>query len=171
MTIQFINTIPPDIYTSPVLISGVTSSNYPHHQFLLAGNNNQQNVIYEIRYLIQCSPFREALAADHLLAVGHQEHFYLFDTIDNKPLQVLKVNDYFGHLYYNDQFFYVTDSCGVYCIDKTGHILWANLELAIDGVVIDTFEAATLSGKGEFDPPGGWKAFRIDKNTGAVTWL
>jgi len=49
---------------------------------------------------------------------------------------------------------------------KPAPFCWHNDQLGIDGVIIDRFGDATLFGQGEWDPPGGWRDFVLDKQTG-----
>lgn len=72
----------------------------------------------------------------------------------------------FDSLYSDNNLFYVADASGLRCIDKKGNILWTNPALGIDGVVIYEFTDNKILGSGEFDPPGGWEDFAIDKKTG-----
>lgn len=76
------------------------------------------------------------------------------------------MDGYFGHLYYDNGAFYIADAIGLHCIDKNGQILWYNAELGIDGVIVNEFTDSMIFGSGEFDPPGGWIDFSIDKLTG-----
>jgi hypothetical protein len=166
MTLEFTDTLPDDSPLNPVLISGSMSTCLSEHIFLTLSEENTITRLYEIRYDVHCSPFKEALLIDNLLAVGHEEHFYLFNLITNENVLRLEMNGYFGHLYYDKEDFYVADANGLHCIDKHGEILWSNVGLAIDGVIINEFTDSKILGSGEFDPPGGWIDFSIDKSTG-----
>lgn len=169
MTIEFLDDIPDDTNLKPVLISGSTSAYYSNQKYLGVINGHTVTGLYEIKYQAHCNPFKEALLVDNLFAVGHEEHFYLFNIVTNQNVLRLKMNGYFGHLYFNAELFYVTDASGLHCIDKTGNIRWSNLGLAIDGVIINEFTGDKIMGRGELDPPGGWEDFSIDKATGFRT--
>jgi hypothetical protein len=169
VTIQFIDDIPDDTNFKPVLISGSTSANYSNQKYLRLIDDHTAKGLYEIKYQAHCSPFEEALLVDNLLAVGHEEHFYLFNIVTNQNVLRLKMNGYFGHLYFDAELFYVADASGLHCIDKTGNIRWSNLGLAIDGVIVNEFTGDKIIGSGELDPPGGWEDFSIDKVTGIRT--
>ena len=169
MTLEFTDIIPDDTTLKPVLISGSTSTDYANQKYLTLSNDDTVTGLYEIKYQAHCSPFKEALLVDNLLAVGHEEHFYLFNIATNKNVLRLEMNGYFGHLYYDTGLFYVADSSGLHCIDKNGNIRWDNLGLAIDGVIVSEFTDSKILGSGELDPPGGWKDFSIDKATGIET--
>lgn len=166
MVIQFIDNIPGDTNLKPVLISGLASAGYSGQTYLKVSDDDTSTALYEIRYQVHCSPFKEALLVDNLLAVGYEEYFYLFDIVATQNVLRLKMNGYFGHLYFDEGLFYVADAIGLHCIDKTGNIRWSNLELAIDGVIVNEFTGNKILGSGELDPPGGWADFSVDKVTG-----
>lgn len=166
MTLEFTDTIPDAITLNPVIISGSMSTSYLNQIFLTLSEENTITRLYEIKYKVHCSPFKEALLIENLLAVGHEEHFYLFNTVASQNILQLEMSGYFGHLYYDNVFFYVADASGLHCIDKNGNIRWTNSGLAIDGVIVHEFTDNKILGSGEFDPPGGWVNFSLDKATG-----
>ncbi len=168
MTIEFIDNLPDDLILKPVLISGATSVDYSNHTYLKLSDADTTS-LYQIKYEVHCSPFKEALTVDNLLAVGHEEYFYLFDKLLNKNILQLKMNGYFGHLYFDTGHFYIADANGIHCIDKTGKIRWANSRLAVDGVIVNQFTDNRIIGSGELDPPDGWEDFILDKETGIDT--
>lgn len=43
---------------------------------------------------------------------------------------------------------------------------WENRGLGIDGVLVHEISGDVIAGEGEWDPPGGWKPFRVRLNTG-----
>ena len=139
MTLEFTDTIPNDSILNPVLISGSNSTCYSNQIFLTLIEGNTLTRLYEIKYEVHCSPFKEALLIDNLLAVGHEEHFYLFDITTNQNIVRFAVSGYFGHLYYDNELFYIADASGLHCIDRNGKIHWTNAELAIDGVIVNEF--------------------------------
>lgn len=80
---RFLDTIPSDVKEAPVLISGVDSRSYPLFTYLLVSVPHQQQVfliLHECRGL----PFQIAMLVYNLQMVGHQEHFYLFDSAAKK---------------------------------------------------------------------------------------
>lgn len=79
---------------------------------------------------------------------------------------VLPLDGYFGHMYTDQDFFYVADASGLHCINISGQIIWQNNQLAVDGIVIEKCTASCIYGSGECDPPGGWQSFILNKYTG-----
>lgn len=167
MTFDFTNEIPQDLnHQEPILISGFDTLKFGGKEYLVINNNGTS--LYEIRYEYHCSSFKQAIIVDTILAVGYEEHFYLFDLLTKTNILRLKMRGYFGHLYINSDNFYVADAGGLYCIDKYGITHWQNNSLAIDGVIINDFVENKIFGSGEWDPPGGWLDFTLDKQTGAL---
>lgn len=169
MIFEFRDTIPDNMTSKPVLISGSQSRQFSSQKYLALITDDTMTGLYEIKYEVHCSPFKEALQVDNLLAVGHEAHFYLFNIATNQNVLRLELNGYFGHLYYDTGHFYVADASGLHCIEKNGTVRWTNSGLAIDGVIINEFTNNKILGSGEFDPPGGWKDFTIDKESGVKT--
>lgn len=44
--------------------------------------------------------------------------------------------------------------------------MWRSDALGIDGVIVDRISADEIEGQGEWDPPGGWKPFRVSAHSG-----
>jgi hypothetical protein len=49
-----------------------------------------------------------------------------------------------------------------------GTVLWTSPELGVDGVLVSQVSATVIEGQGEWDPPGGWRDFRVDLNRGEL---
>jgi hypothetical protein len=56
----------------------------------------------------------------------------------------------------------------LYCFEPGGSLRWMSQGLGIDGVTVDEFDANTVRGQGEWDPPGGWQQFQLDMRTGQL---
>jgi len=166
MKIEFIENIPENYAESPILISGESSIEFNLKQLLSLTKDDDRLTIYEIRYEYHCSPFKQAEALKNIIVVGYEGHCYLFDIENKTQLTALKLSGYFGHIYLENEFIYVTDANGLYCLNQNGAKLWSNNKLGIDGVIINDFRSSEIYGSGEWNPPGGWKDFVIDKKTG-----
>jgi hypothetical protein len=167
MTYRFLSQLPRDFVGQAVLISGQESANLSGQEFLIVEDNGHE-YCFEIRYDNHCSPFKEACLVDSILGVGHEGHFYLIDLATNSNLLVLELYWYFGHLYLDDKLFYVADASGLHCVDRNGKVIWKNKKLGIDGVEVEEFADEVILGTGEWDPPGGWRKFKLSKLTGEL---
>jgi hypothetical protein len=169
MNFNFADKLPASLNSEPILISGPDSFHLNRREYLIIVQDESVKKLYEIRYEYHCSPFKQAIIVDNILAVGHEEHFYLFNLMTSTNMLRLKMEGYFGHIYYDKNRFYIADAGGLYCIDKNASINWQNNNLAIDGVVINEFHENKILGSGEWDPPGGWRDFILNKQTGIAT--
>ena len=73
---------------------------------------------------------------------------------------------YFGHLYPSEEFLLVASAERLFRIDPDGAVKWRSGELGIDGVIVDRVSDQGIEGSGEWDPPGGWRPFRISVESG-----
>jgi len=60
----------------------------------------------------------------------------------------------------------IADATRLTSIDEHGETLWVSDTLGIDGVVVDDVQEGVIVGQGEWDPPGGWKPFRLSLASG-----
>lgn len=79
---------------------------------------------------------------------------------------MLPIEGYFDHLYLDQGQIYVAGCYDLHCIDPFGQIIWKSEGLAIDGVIVESFEGELVIGAGEWDPPDGWRPFALDRLTG-----
>lgn len=123
-------------------------------------------------YLIS-SAFSEFLLNESHVAIICGDYFYVFE-IETHSFSSYPLNDYVGHIYpvpdiHSDRLddrVMVATYCHVFLIDIPTGILWKSDQCAIDGVVITSIENDIVHGIGEWDPPGGWRPFKLDLKTG-----
>lgn len=166
MHFKFTENIPLNYNKEIQVISDEDSLAFTGKEYLILEKGNEDICVFEIKYQYHCSPFKEAKVLDNILAVGHEEYFYLYNLNTNSTVFKFKVDGYFGKLYLYKDLFYVADAFGIRCINKKGSILWANSNIAIDGVIINNFAETKIYGSGELNPPGGWEDFILDLSTG-----
>lgn len=166
MEVSFITQLPFDVVS--ILISGDQSAMFLHEPQYLLMEEKGERTYFEIRYEYHCSPFKQAHVYSSILAVGFEEHFYLFDVKAKRNLLSLKCDGYFGYFYVYRQYLYVADACFLRCINFEGEIVWQSPPLGIDGVIVNQFTDTEIHGEGENDPPGGWINFKLDINTGTL---
>jgi len=73
---------------------------------------------------------------------------------------------YFGSFKIADTDLLIATASQILCFGPNGEMKWASAQLGIDGVLIEDLKNGVISGTGEWDPPGGWKPFRISIETG-----
>ena len=93
---------------SAFLISGPSSLTKGRQVYVLESFEDKDQRTFEIRYDHHCSPFKEIRRVlDHLF-VGHEQHLYVFNLMHERPMQVLEMWGYFGHLYEHENLVYAT---------------------------------------------------------------
>jgi hypothetical protein len=104
-------------------------------------------------------------------SAGYLAGRFLIDSIGDDPQRhvpsTLDLDDYFGHLYPLEHCLLVASSQRLFCVATDGIVKWSSRELGIDGVVVSRVWDAIIDGEGQWDPPGGWKPFRIRLDTGS----
>jgi len=168
MNIEFTNSVPEELRNQILLVSGKESVKWSNVEYLLLEDNDTIKKAFQIRFEAHCSPFKDVIIRNNLLAIGHQGHFYLYDLLEDTSLLLLQVDGYFGHLYVNENWFYVTSSGSIYCIDEKGNLIWQNPSLGTDGILIERFGENKIYGSRECDPPGDWQDFVLDITTGKL---
>jgi hypothetical protein len=164
----FTEKLPNEFTGTPVVISGQGSIEEPKREYLLLKEHDTIQNVFEIKYLSSSGPYKEAMLLNNLLAVGHYQFLYLYNIIDNVSILRLELYGYFGHLYIHDKKLFAADAGKIYCFNDQGKLIWKNESLGIDGVYISKFEDKKIYGSGEWDPPGGWRDFILDKNNGRI---
>jgi len=168
MNFDFVSTLPAAFKGIPVVISGTGSLNFRGVEYLILTGDDPVQHVFEIRFDYHCSPFKEALLIDDVLAVGHEGCFYLYDLVQNVNLTTIEMDGYFSNLYSYGNRVFVTSARSVYCFEKQGLLIWKNNNIGIDGVLIEKFTDHQIYGSGEWDPPGGWRDFVLDIKTGDI---
>jgi hypothetical protein len=62
----------------------------------------------------------------------------------------------------------VATGCGLMRFAPPSRPVWQVGDLGLDGVVVSEVRDGLIVGEGEWDPPGGWRPFKVDFETGAV---
>jgi hypothetical protein len=78
----------------------------------------------------------------------------------------LDLGSYFGRLYAGDSYLLAASAERLFRIGLDGTLLWASDPLGLDGVVVSCVAGGVVKGEGEWDPPGGWRPFRVCLDAG-----
>lgn len=111
-------------------------------------------------------PFEDVRVWHELLIIGYGSTLYCVDTV-TRAARIYPLNSYFGSVTTGDGYYLVASAENILRIDRsTGAKLWESRSIAVDGVVISNVDDDTITGDGEWDPPGGWRAFALSLATG-----
>lgn len=109
--------------------------------------------------------FEEAIAWAAFVVIGFGAFVHLV-SLETRAASSVSLACYFGHLYPLDDRLLVADAHRLTCFDPRGSILWRSEMLGVDGVVVQSVENGVIKVKGEWDPPGGWRPYRLFLATG-----
>jgi hypothetical protein len=111
--------------------------------------------------------FQEAIVWSDFVVIGFGGRAHLVSRT-TRDVVTIALSGYFGHLYPLPEHLLIADREYLRCFDRTGAALWHSAELGIDGVIVDRVADGVIEGEGEWDPPGGWRSFRLRLSSGEV---
>lgn len=111
--------------------------------------------------------FQEAKVWSLFIIIGVGHRFY---WVNPRTGHVTHINlkSYFGSFYTTDECLFISCADRLYCFEADASLRWESTVLGIDGVVVRSATDTEIHGDGEWDPPGGWKPFRLSAFSGAL---
>jgi hypothetical protein len=100
-----------------------------------------------------------------MLVVGWGECLYLV-RLDTQAVSTIDLGYYFSHLYPADDHLLVASGERLFRIDGDGTVAWSSGDVGLDGVIVEQVKDGVVEGQGEWDPPGGWRPFRLSLGSG-----
>ena len=108
-----------------------------------------------------------------IVYVGYAEFIFVISP-EERSVRTHPFEGYFSYIYIAEDLqtsqhelaVLVAGASELLSFSSTGNLLWRSDILAIDGVVIDAVKDGVISGQGEWDPPGGWRPFKLCSKTG-----
>ncbi len=99
------------------------------------------------------------------LVVGIGEHIHLV-ALDGEDIVSIDLGAYFGSFLMLADLLLVASAERVFRMAIDGGVVWRSGRLGVDGIVIDAVESYAVHGHGEWDPPDGWRPFKISLSDG-----
>lgn len=109
--------------------------------------------------------FEELIVWNPWVVIGLGGSAHLVDPITRQTHSVA-CDSYFGHLYPLEKHLLIASDSALQCLDEQGELVWRREHLGIDGVLVHEVTDGVINGEGEWDPPGGWRPFRLSLSTG-----
>lgn len=113
----------------------------------------------------ECYAFESARIWQQFLVLGWGHRLYLI-VFNSRAVSEISLGAYFCDLHAENDSLLVSSAERLFRISLTGAVLWKSRPLGIDGVVVKRVEAGLVHGDGEWDPPGGWRLFRVGLDSG-----
>lgn len=109
--------------------------------------------------------FEECLEWRDALWVGFGSRAFRIGLADLDTREI-PLDSYFGSFYPLENSLLICSACRLHHLDDQGDLLWTSPEVGLDGVLVSGVSSGIIEGQGEWDPPGGWRDFRLDLNRG-----
>jgi hypothetical protein len=110
-------------------------------------------------------PFSEVVVWDIFIVLGWSDVVHVIDPVSRR-VKSIRCGGYFGHLYPYDGHLLIASASELLCLNRGAEEVWRRQNLGIDGVVVDRVTEGVIFGQGEWDPPGGWRPFQLELETG-----
>lgn len=111
--------------------------------------------------------FEECLVCEGALWTGFAERVVRLG-LQQLDVREIPVDFYFGSFFALESSLLVCSGTRIVHVDALGNELWTSPQLGIDGVLVSQVADGVIEGQGEWDPPGGWRDFRLDLNRGEL---
>ena len=119
------------------------------------------------------SCFQDVRCVGSSVYIGYGQHVIVFEP-EHERFALHPLDGYFGHLYVAADLETSESAFGLLAasasellrFDDHGQLLWRRSGLGIDGVLVDSISQGAVLGRGEWDPPGGWRPYRLQLNSG-----
>ena len=115
-----------------------------------------------------CFAFQEGTIWRDVVFVGFGSYVYAASLLDRTVVSY-PLGSYFGYLYPTAAYLLIASGTRVLRIEPDRSVLWTTEALGVDGVIVHDAEPPVIRGAGEWDPPGGWRPFFVDSETGALS--
>lgn len=100
-----------------------------------------------------------------MVAIGWGERVYLVNP-GTRQTVTIRLGSYFARTYPAENHLLIASAERLFLISSDGIVRWQTGRLGIDGVVVDCVDSGVVRGRGEWDPPGGWRAFSVNLQDG-----
>lgn len=113
----------------------------------------------------ECFAFQDARIWKSWVVIGFGHAIHLVG-LEGQPSSSVALGCYFGHFYPGDECLLVASCDHLHRFDPDGSKKWRSAQLGLDGVVVHRVAGGAIEGDGEWDPPGGWRPFRVSLASG-----
>lgn len=169
MHLEFSSSAPDEWLSTRVVRVGVVPPHRPMPtRYVLLSTNGEPRLrveVYSDPDEVHAFEDAEVWSDRVVIGFGERVHFVSCDGT-NAACHVLE--SYFGHIYATPDYLLVASAEIVRRFDRGGGLLWSSERVGLDGVVVHDAGPPLVRGEGEWDPPGGWRPFALDAETGVV---
>lgn len=150
----------------PVRVGGVLAGlGTPDRYATVTSGHTKLLRIDVYAYGPDCFAFEDARIWQDLVVVGFGSHVHAVSIAD-RSVVTIPLEDYYGHMYPTADYLLVASGRRLFRVARDRSVAWKSEVLGIDGVIVSDPGPPMIVGEGEWDPPGGWRSFRVLASTG-----
>ncbi len=114
--------------------------------------------------------FEAAFLWSKYLVIGWGSSCYLVE-LASRSVKQIPLGAYFGYLYPAKGYLLIASGERLIRVNPRGKEVWRSDILGLDGVMVHEVLDNIIRGEGEWDPPNGWRSFRVCLVTGRLLTL
>jgi hypothetical protein len=150
---------PPWTALLPVRLGSVSTGQGTPNAFVMVEENGKPCRRFDL-YLDPSHFALAAIAWNDWLVFGFDDRVTLVPQTHGQHIH-LCLGDYFISFHAEPDYLLAVSAIGIVRLDERGAVIWRNDDLGLDGVIVDHISDGVITGHGEWDPPGGWRPFRL----------
>jgi hypothetical protein len=109
--------------------------------------------------------FEDLQIWDKRVVLGWGDYLYLVNA-ETGTAGSIELDSPYVQMHMAPEHLLVTSARRMIRVGLDGQVLWTSDCLGIDGVIVERVADGIVWGSGEWDPPGGWRPFRLLLETG-----
>jgi len=166
ITASFQNVVaPPWERIKPLRVGRVPTGLGTPNAYVLVENDGAPFIRVDVYGDEDCYAFEDVIIWREFVVIGFGSRVHMINC-QTQEIISFELDSYFGHFYPGAERLIIASGYTLLLIDPTGRVAWKTEELGLDGVIVDSIEGAFIHGRGEWDPTGGWRPFRVRLDTG-----
>jgi hypothetical protein len=135
-------------------------------QYIRISQAELEKPLLNLKIDTEGSPFKQVMTLDKFLFAGFGSQFIVFDLEHLKLISQMEFGGYFGSFSMDKEDIFIATDSEMYKLNLAGELIWKAGNLGIDGVILHNLAPDEIHGSGEWDPPGGWEDFILDRESG-----
>ena len=115
----------------------------------------------------ESAAFQDVVVWHEHVFVGLGHAVYVVDPKAQRGSSI-RLESYFAAFYPGEDYLLVSSADALLRLTADGTVLWKKHGLGLDGVTVKHIENGLVEGDAEWDPPRGWKSFRLRLDSGQL---
>lgn len=156
---------PPWEHVKPLRVGPIPTGLGTPNAYVLVENDGAPFMRIDVYGGEDCYSFEATCVWREFVVIGFGSRVHMVNCQTQETI-TFELDSYFGHFYPGAEWLIIASGRRLLLIDPTGSVEWKTEPLGLDGVIVDSIESDLIQGRGEWDPPGGWRPFQVRLDTG-----